>query len=173
MRKINYSLELLKIPLSCMIVFIHIRFSGDLGYLIDILARPGIVFFFAVAGFFSYNIDLTAIRKRICRLMNLLLIVSAVYFVETYVLYYKYCISIVDYIVTTVNINTLAYWIYMGANPFAGHLWFISALIGSYLLYGLFIKLSVLTNTKMVKDIFMEGSTPSANGGVKDVIDIK
>ena len=55
----------------------------------------------------------------------------------------------------------------MGANPFAGHLWFISALIGSYLLYGLFIKLSVLTNTKMVKDISMEGSTPSANGGGK------
>lgn len=165
MRKINYSMEFLKILLSCMIVFIHIRFSGNFGYLMDVLARPGIVFFFAVAGFFSYNIDLIKIRKRISRLIKLLIIVSSIYCVETWVIYEQCNISILDYIMTTVNINALAYWIYMDANPFAGHLWFVSALIGSYLIYGLFVMLFTLEDANAAEDIFIKISVISDNRG--------
>ena len=52
----NYTLELLKLFASYMVVFIHIMFYGEMGIIMDTLARFAVPLFFLISGYYSFQI---------------------------------------------------------------------------------------------------------------------
>ena len=59
----NYTLELLKLFASYMVVFIHVLFYGQTGVIMDTLARFAVPLFFLVSGYYSFQIRDEKIKK--------------------------------------------------------------------------------------------------------------
>lgn len=75
----NYTLELLKLFASYMVVFIHISFYGEMDTVMETLARFAVPLFFLISGYYSYQIEPEKIKKRIKNILNLLILASVCY----------------------------------------------------------------------------------------------
>lgn len=75
----NGTLDLLKLLASYMVVFIHVLFYGKVGDVVDALARFAVPLFFAVSGFYSYEITPKQIKKRISHILRLIGLAVTVY----------------------------------------------------------------------------------------------
>ena len=67
-RQRNNTLEIMKLIASYMVILIHFYFKDGFGGVMDALARFAVPLFFIVSGFYSYQISLDKIKKRIKRI---------------------------------------------------------------------------------------------------------
>lgn len=61
----NQSMECFKLAAALLVVFIHVKFPGDAGMLVTALARVAVPMFFAISGFFSYQVTGKRLYKRL------------------------------------------------------------------------------------------------------------
>ena len=139
--------------LACvMIVFIHCKFPGTLGVIMEGLARFGTPLFFVVSGFFLINSETTAkdlrakLKKRSLRVFALLMFSFAIYFVLGAL---TSCLgdvrmSFVEYLASVFDWKKLVLLIVCN-NPLTNVInWFMVAMLFSYLIIfllpNLFIK---------------------------------
>lgn len=145
-KKRNDWLDAIKLLASFMVVFVHVSFQGKLGVLANTLSRFAVPLFFAVAGFFAFGADTKSIKRRFIKIVFLYLVSAAIYHV--YEIICAVCSGGVDgffsYLCERFG-NTKAYFYFIFLNtPFSSeHLWFLLALAYVYLVWLLFIKLSV------------------------------
>ncbi len=136
----NPKVSVLRLIASCLVVFIHITFVGDLGKAMSCLARFAVPCFFAISGYYSNRIQASSIRKRILKALYLLLMGSFVYFLWD-VIYNHFFVGngLNAYFAKLLTIKTLARFIFLCENPFSDHLWYLLAIVIVYFLYMLYL----------------------------------
>ena len=137
----NQSLECWKLAASVFVVFIHARFPGATGRLMDCLARFAVPMFFAISGYFSFRAGCGKTRKRLTHILKLNLISTAGYLLwNCFVAEYggggawSYLQAAMQ------SPNMPARWILLHINPFAGHLWYLTAIWFCYLFLFVYIR---------------------------------
>ena len=134
-------MELCKFIASFFVVFIHIRFPGEFGTVIDCIARFAVPTFFAISGYFSFRVISEKLSSRISYMFRLNFIATLVYF-----LWNVYdCIAIsgkdvMQMLKANLSLESMARWLILNKNPFAVHLWYLSAIFICYILLWLYVR---------------------------------
>ena len=126
-------MELCKLVSSVFVVLIHCRFPGNLGRVMDCLARFAVPLFFAISGSFSLGTDGRKLKQRFFRIIRLELAASALYLLWRCLLAASWGGSVPDALTASLpDGRGLLQWLLLSCNPFAGHLWYLSALALCY-----------------------------------------
>lgn len=132
----NWKLDYVKVVLAIMIIFIHIPLPGNIGKIMDSLARIGVPFFFMVSGYFCNK---RKIERKIIRTFKLLILLITIYF-----LYLMFSLGNIENLVEwTKKLMHVKYFIYTFAFNMiyvGGHLWFIDSLLYVYIIYYFVVK---------------------------------
>lgn len=133
----NNTLELLKLFASYMVVFIHVKFYGRLGPVMDTLARFAVPFFFLVSGFCSYKITCEKIKKRIRNILTLLIfsVVCCTAFKVAMLLAKGNMDEIMSYLSNYLDIVVLAKMFVFNATISSVHLWYLFAILYVYVIF--------------------------------------
>ena len=130
----NMSLDVLKIIASYVVVFIHFKFSGLTGDIVDALARFAVPVFFMVSGYFAYS---NSTEKIISKMKNIIKIYfwGAVIYICFYGILTLYDIGIKGamwYGISYFNPVIVVKFIVFNVPRSSEHLWFLVALIYVY-----------------------------------------
>lgn len=139
----NYFLYFLKAIAAYSIIFIHCKFYGEAGMIIDSLARFAVPIFFLSSGYFVFTKEdalSKKIYKRIKNLTCVFLFCSIVYFMLKTILSRSLNITAID---------VLKLLIFNDTSFISAHLWFLPALIYCYIL------LLVAHKLKMIRFTFI------------------
>lgn len=137
LRKKNYTLEVFKFIASYMVVFIHIRFTGDVGMSVNALARFAVPFFFLISGFYSYGCTYEKILKRIKNILGLIILAVLAYaFYESFIMLLNHNYTgIADYFKAYINIGKLRNLAIFNLPIHKSHLWYLFAILYVYIIY--------------------------------------
>ena len=133
----NYTLELLKLFASYMVVFIHIQFYGKIGTAVDTLARFAVPLFFLVSGYYAYKVDAKTIKRRIKNVLTLFVFAAVCYilFKTTRMLLDGNIDGVVTYFASYLNVKILIKLFVFNVPLSSVHLWFLLALLYVYLVF--------------------------------------
>lgn len=124
----NLSLECCKLLAACFVVFLHIPFPGTFGQWIVCLSRFAVPLFFAVSGWFSFGVSAQKLKKRFGHILLLELFGDILY--ASWRCFRDYLAGeslswCLRYQIP--DIQALKLWLFWSVDPFAGHLWYLSA----------------------------------------------
>lgn len=132
-RQRNQTLEFCRIVAAVFVVFLHVPFPGVVGKTVNCLARFAVPLFFAISGWFSYQAGLEKLPRRLARI--LLLEVAGI----GVTVLWKCAVtvfrggSVLDRLLSLIPAgNALVKWLLWSVDPFAGHLWYLSAMAVCY-----------------------------------------
>lgn len=123
------------------VVMLHYPFPGREGTIVNCLARFAVPMFFAVSGYFNYGVDGNRIAKRAKHILRLNIVGTVMY-----VLWYIYVlmkignINIPEVLKLKLSPVNIVKWLFINVNPFAGHMWYLSALLTAYILLWAYAK---------------------------------
>lgn len=124
----NLSLECCKLLAACFVVFLHIPFPGAFGQVIVCLSRFAVPLFFAVSGWFSFGASPETLGKRFRHILLLELLGDVLYFswgfLRLYLAGENPGWTVLNYYLDP---QILKMWLFWSVDPFAGHLWYLSA----------------------------------------------
>lgn len=150
----NLSLECCKLIAACFVVFLHIPFPGIFGEWVLCLSRFAVPLFFAVSGWFSYGASGEKLKKRFLHILLLELAGDILYVSwrcvrdclagESLLWCLRYQIP---------DLQALKMWLFWNVDPFAGHLWYLSATCLCYLALWIFTRLG----KKEYKPLYLTG----------------
>lgn len=116
----NETLECCRILAAVFVVFLHVPFPGLMGKTVNCLARFAVPLFFAISGWFSYG----AKPEKLLRRMGKILLLEAVGIGLT--------VLSKGFRVGLPGADALVKWLLLNVDPFAGHLWYLSAMAYCY-----------------------------------------
>lgn len=133
----NNTLELLKLFASYMVVFIHVPFYGQIGVIIETIARFAVPLFFFISGYHSYQIQPKKITKRIKNILNLLIFTTICYTVfNIIVLLLNGNINgIITYFSQYLNHKTLIKLLIFNVSVSSIHSWYLLAILYVYIIF--------------------------------------
>lgn len=132
-RQRNQSMEYCKLIASFFVVFLHVPFPGAFGKVVCCLARFAVPMFFAISGYFSFQASPRKLAKRFGRILLLELagIVLHVLWRCFQEVYWggdlRYCLTAL-----LPQPEALVKWLLLNVDPYAGHLWYLSAAAACY-----------------------------------------
>ena len=138
----NMSLDVLKLIASYVVVFIHFKFSGLTGDIVDALARFAVPVFFMISGYFAYS---NSTEKLISKMKNIIKIYfwGAVIYICFYGILALYDVGIKGamwYCILYFNPMSIVKFIVFNVPRSSEHLWFLVALIYVYGLHYFVVK---------------------------------
>lgn len=140
-RERNQSVECVKMLAALMIVILHTGAPGRFRELFDCLGRFAVPFFFAVSGLFSLGLDCAGVAKRIDRTARLNLSASVLYMLFGCIFAWCENEGIWNYLRSVLlNGKSITDLVVLHINPFAGHLWYLTALMVCYLLLWAYVR---------------------------------
>lgn len=129
--KKNYLLYIFEFIASIFVIFIHCKFYGFFGDIVETIARFAVPFFFIITGYYGLNKMTEKIKKYTLIFIKLMLL----YFVL------RVAMDIIfntNYIYTNLSIKNVLFFILFNTTTFtASHLWYLMALIYCYILISL------------------------------------
>ena len=128
----NESLDALKAFSAIGVVLIHFGFPGDFGIIVQVCARVGVPIFFMCSGYYieSETINYEKIKKKIIHNVKILMFAIILYLI------FNVLNDGLKSLVKNISIGNIAKFLLFNAPQIsAAHLWFVSALIYSYLLF--------------------------------------
>ncbi len=150
----NPYIDLVKFILACSVVFIHFVIPNAAGDAIDCIARIAVPFFFIISGYYSNNLDASALSRRLWRNLALLAGSSFVYFIwGLWQAVNVTHIGLAAFIGEKVTVSTVCQFLFLGVNQFSTHLWFIHALAVCYLF--LIVTKGLIRNRKLLMIILI------------------
>lgn len=126
-----YGLDILKALCAFCVITIHAPFSGKLGLCAEALSRIAVPIFFMVTGFFY--VDTLRQKKELVQIKKISLLCF-----YSYVLYFLWGLfhelfilkrTVHSFFTYVFRPENLLYWILCNNCPFAGHLWYLSAIL--------------------------------------------
>lgn len=137
----NQSVDLCKLIASLFVVFIHIPFPGEAGSMVTCLSRFAVPFFFAVSGYYSYNVSTRGLQKRIYHILKLNLIAILLHIAYRCLTAAYWGDSIMVVLNALVpNKEDLGMWVFLHVNPFGGHLWYLTAICVCYVILYTYVR---------------------------------
>ena len=141
--KVNQSMDLCKLIASVFIILIHVSLPDKTGEIANCLARFAVPVFFAISGYFSVGINSDKIKKRAISILKIY-----VFAVVFFVLWSAIRTNLFSDITVAENFRQIlterkiAQWIIIGYNPFAGHLWYLHAILTCYVILWFYVRFS-------------------------------
>lgn len=142
MRKTNETLNALKGIACILVVFIHVQFPGIFGDIVVALSRSAVALFFVISGYYLYNSDfekvLFKLPAKIKNTAKLTAFAFGLYFLwESFVRFIGTGTGAVIqwYTERVFTPESLIKVILTSYDPIVGHLWFLLALLGAYILF--------------------------------------
>ena len=126
-----YGLDILKALCAFCVISIHAPFSGTLGLCAEALSRVAVPIFFMITGFFY--VDTLKQKKELAQIKKISLLC-----IYSYMLYFLWGIIHELYVLKRTVHSFLTYvfrptnllnWFLFNNCPFAGHLWYLSAIL--------------------------------------------
>ncbi len=140
-KKFNQTMECFKMLAAIFVVMLHYPFPGRIGTTINCLARFAVPMFFAVSGYFSYGVNGSRMAKRIIHILKLNIVGTVIYALwYVYVLMKIGNVNIPDLLEMKLSPTNIVKWLFINVNPFAGHMWYLSALLTCYILLWVYAK---------------------------------
>ena len=131
----NPAIEICRLVAAIFVVFIHYGFPGEFGNVINCLARFSVSFFFVVSGYFVYHADESVIKKRVVGILKLNIYASMLYvFWGACQEEYFISQSRIAWLTGALSNYHLSRWLLYCQNPFAGHLWYLAAILTCYIM---------------------------------------
>lgn len=133
-QKRNQTLEVCKLVASVFVVFLHVPFPGLFGSLVSCLSRAAVPLFFAISGWFSCRVEGKRLGKRLLHLWKLEGLGILIYGgYRCFIALYLGCSWQECWQAVTFPGEKILRWLVLNVNPYAGHLWYLSAAAGCYL----------------------------------------
>lgn len=137
----NQSMECCKLVASFFVVFIHARFPGDLGGLMDCLGHFAVPLFFMISGYFNYRASGEDVTRRTIHIVKLLLLGTGAHLLYGCVATELNGGSTIMYLRSMIpGPGELIELLVLHKHPIAGHLWYLNALIVCYLVFLLYTR---------------------------------
>ena len=136
----NVNVSILKVIAACLVVFLHEDFAGTFGKSIECIARIAVPIFFAVTGYYSYNVSIGKIKNRLIKIIVILLVSNGIYLIWD--LFYKCHIGgtvVSEYLKNTFGLKKIATFFLMESALTSYHLWYLTAIVYVYLIYLVYI----------------------------------
>lgn len=149
MSRRNQSLNLLKAIACIAVVFIHVRFPGTFGTIMQVAAQFAVPVFFLIAGYFSYDCDSAKIEKRLARILKILLFSYLCFFVYDIVILLVRNQDIAAWFRSNFTWKTPIFYIVFCTVDFATPLWYLIAMAETYCAWYFIAK-------KHKKDLFVK-----------------
>ena len=137
----NEAIECCRLLASVMVVFIHCHFPGKFGDCMNCLARAAVPFFFMVSGYFAYGADVSVMGRRVVSAAKLNLTATGLF--ALWGIYKVCCIDFGNpgqWLAWVLSPKSLSGWLIVNVNPFAGHLWYLSALLSILCVMYLYVR---------------------------------
>ena len=156
-RQRNNTLEIIKLFASYMVVLIHFYFQDGIGSYMDAWARFAVPLFFTVSGFYSYQISLNKIKKRIKNIVCLTAFSTLLYtiFNVARLIVSNDTIEILSYFERYLNRDVLVRLLIFNIPLSSEHLWFLFALIYVYAIYYLITKHKISETFMVATSVFL------------------
>lgn len=116
----NNSLDALKTICAFLVICIHVPFPGIVSEIITSLARIAVPIFFMITGYFYNKTDKKPF-KQIKKVIILIILSNLLYFIPD--------ILKNENISTVFSLKNILSFIIFNESPFAGHLWYLNALL--------------------------------------------
>lgn len=146
----NISLYTLQ-GIACMfIVFIHCDFPGQLGEIVNTIARFAVPIFFMVSGYFNYSASKEKLKSRVLKLIKIFIISSILYITYNNFenLYINNKHNFIEYNLAKLSLQNIFNLVVFNFTYFIySHLWFILALMYCYIF-------RILTKDKKVEKTY-------------------
>lgn len=143
----NNTINLLKGIACIAVVFIHVSFPGIIGQSIIALSRTWVALFFVISGYYLYKDDTEIVLKnlprKIIRTAKLNISALLIYLVwESFVRLVGGGVEKVIgwYVNELFTLSNLLKLVLISYDPVVGHLWFLIALLESYILFWCILK---------------------------------
>ena len=138
----NYTLELCRLVAAVFVVFLHVPFPGETGGLIVCLSRFAVPMFFAISGYYSYRTKPGKLLRRAGRIWLLELVGIGLTLGWKCVQGHSEGVRIVDSLLWRIPDKTeWIRWATFQVDPFAGHLWYLSAAAVCYVLLAGYVRI--------------------------------
>ncbi len=132
----NYTLDLFRCIAACFIVFIHAPFSGKFGEIIALFAQGGVLLFFMISGFYSYDADIKRIKHSI---KHIFVLICLTYFINIFRIMFSTGGALQNTFYSMFTIKHLVQFLFLNVSAVSGVLWFLLALLYCYIIYGIFV----------------------------------
>lgn len=129
----NYTVNVLKFIAIIFVFCIHYKPPGRLGEIIVHISRMAVPAFFMISGYYSYGVTIERLWMRSKRIFQQMIIANIIYF------FWDICAELISgnsleiWLKANCNIKRLLVFVLTNESPFRGHLWFLGALLYSYL----------------------------------------
>lgn len=116
----NYNLDVLKTICAFLVICIHVPFPGIVGEIIIPLARIAVPIFFMITGYFYDKIDKKPF-KQIKKVIILIILSNLLYFILDAITNKN--------VAEMFSLKNILSFVVFNESPFAGHLWYLNALL--------------------------------------------
>lgn len=131
------NLDVLKTICAFLVICIHVPFPGYLGAIITPLARIAVPIFFMITGYF-YKKTATKPFKQIKKIIILIILSNLLYFI--------FDVITKQNIMHIFSLKSFIKLIFFNESPFAGHLWYLNALLYILIIMYLVDKIKIRKN---------------------------
>lgn len=137
----NQSIECARILASFFVVFIHCSFPGTFGGFVNCLGRFAVPMFFAISGYFCYQLGTEKIGARMKHIFKLYLLAEFAYVLyNIFAVEYKSGSTIAYLICLIPSADEVGRWMFMNIPPYVGHLWYLLGLVTCYVILWVYVR---------------------------------
>ena len=148
--KTNHTLEFFKLLASFMVIFIHIPFYGQMGDIVNGLARFAVPLFLLISGFYSYQIPPQSIKKRIRNILTLIIfgVVCCTAYNILELLVFENIDGLIHYFGRYTDLNAILDFLLFNMPISILHLWYLFAIVYVYIVF--YIVTALRLNEKVI-----------------------
>lgn len=133
----NTTLDLLKLIAAFCVVFIHYKFFGKLGVVVDALGRVAVPLFFITSGYYSLGNTVEKLKAKAIRLIKMFIVATLIYHTATVAVYLVQgeFAEIYTYLAQALSIKQIIKFLCFNNTVSSTHLWFLLALAYAYVVH--------------------------------------
>ena len=137
----NQAMDLCKLIASVFVVFDHAIFPGKLGGILVCLCSFAVPMFFMISGYNNYHASSAQIHRRTLGIVKLLVIGTLFQIIGTCIAVELMHGSTIRYLRSVMaDRKEIVRWAVLHIHPYAGHLWYLNAMIAVYLVFDVFTR---------------------------------
>ena len=135
----NQAMECCKFIASFFVIFNHASFPGTLGSILNCLCSFAVPTFFMISGYFNYQASPEQIVRRAKHIVKLLLLGTLLHLLWGCISTELSGGSTIAYLRAAIpDPDEIMKWIILHIHPYAGHYWYLNALIACYSVFYVF-----------------------------------
>ncbi|MBD5444516.1 MAG: acyltransferase [Lachnospiraceae bacterium] len=137
-RQSNEGINVLKFIAVVLVILIHETFPAEVGLIAEGIAAMSVPVFFMVSGYYSYGADVYKLQKRALKIFKLMLLANFIYFCWDIAVEVLSGGNVSEWFKESCNVKRVLVFLITNESSLRGHLWFLGALLYSYLFFMIF-----------------------------------